>query len=362
MAQAVWNGSLTFGLVNIPVKLYNATQPRDVRFHQFEAETGRRIRYRRVAAGPAPSSLLEGPSWEEETGAGHDVGAPQPDPAPDGQPREPTGTTTPAAPTRAGGEALNVPAVEADGPPPPVREPEPSEVAYEDVVKGFELEPERFVMLDPRELEALAPERTRAIEIEDFVDLAEIDPVHFEKSYYVLPGPGGADRPYWLLHRAMFDEGRVGIARFVMRTKEYLAAVRPGPEALVLETLFYADEVRNPRDLGLPPAARPAERELDVARRLVRSLDTAWDPERYKDTYRERVLELVRSKAGQAYTTVRHAEEEEPGGPRVQDLMAALQASLEAVKERERTGADDGSRERPKPAAKQRTPRKRRTG
>jgi DNA end-binding protein Ku len=206
-------------------------------------------------------------------------------------------------------------------------------VAYEDVVKGYEIEPDRFVMLDPEEVRALAPERSRAIEIEDFVDLAEIDPVFFEKSYYLAPGTeSGADRPYWLLHRAMNDERRVGIARFVMRTREYLAAIRPTAGALMLETLFHADEVRTPAEVGVRGGVEPNERELDIAQRLIRSLEAPWDPERYRDTYRDRVMELLRSRTGEA-TPVVH-DEEEPAGPRVRDLMAALQASLDAVKKR----------------------------
>jgi DNA end-binding protein Ku len=297
--------------VNIPVRLYTATSPKDVRFHQFEAGTGRRIRYRRVAAGASPESTWETPEPPEPTGA-----ADSDEPSASPEPQRPAIETD----TRRETPAEPVPA-------------EAPEVSYEDVVKGYEIEPERFVMLDPAEIRALAPERSRAIEIEDFVDLAEIDPVYFEKSYYLAPGrESGAEKPYWLLHRAMKDEQRVGVARFVMRTREYVAAIRPAAGGLMLETLFHADEVRRPAEVGIREGQEPNERELDIARRLIRSLVTEWDPERYGDTYRERVMDLVRSRAGDA-TPVVH-EEEEPPGPRVQDLMAALQASLDAVKKR----------------------------
>jgi DNA end-binding protein Ku len=307
MPQAVWTGSLTFGLVNIPVRLYNATSPKDVRFHQFEAGTGRRIRYRRVAAGAPPES-----SWEAAEPSEPAPEEPSTPPAPRRPPTEPEAQReTSAEPVAAGAP----------------------EVSYEDVVKGYEIEPERFVMLDPAEIRALAPERSRAIEIEDFVDLAEIDPVYFEKSYYLAPGrESGAEKPYWLLHRAMKGEQRVGVARFVMRTREYVAAIRPAAGALMLETLFHADEVRQPAEVGIREGPEPNERELDIAGRLIRSLVTEWEPERYGDTYRERVMELVRSRTGDA-TPVVH-DEDEPVGPRVQDLMAALQASLDAVKKR----------------------------
>jgi DNA end-binding protein Ku len=193
MPQAVWTGSLSFGLVAIPVKLYSATAPRDVRFHQYEAGTGRRVRYRRVAAGPPP-----------------------------------------------------------EPPPVPERSDQP-EVPWEDVVKGYEIEPGRVVTVTPDELMQVAPERTRVLEVEEFVDLREIDPIHFEKSYYVMPQPGaGAERPYRLLLRAMETTGKVAVGRFVMRTREYLAAVRPGPDVLVLETLFFADEVRDPKEIWTP--------------------------------------------------------------------------------------------------------------
>jgi non-homologous end joining protein Ku len=260
MPQAVWTGSLTFGLVNIPVRLYNATSPKDARFHQFEAGTGRRIRYRRVAAGAPPESSWEAAgappesSWEA-------AGAPPESSWEAAEPSEPA-AEEPSAPPEPRRPTME-PEVRRETPAEPGAAEAP-EVSYEDVVKGYEIEPERFVMLDPAEIRALAPERSRAIEIEDFVDLAEIDPVYFEKSYYVAPGrESGPEKPYWLLHRAMKDEQRVGIARFVMRTREYVAAIRPAAGALMLETLFHADEVRQPTEVGIREGQEPTARWKD---------------------------------------------------------------------------------------------------
>jgi DNA end-binding protein Ku len=292
VAQAVWTGSLSFGLVSIPVKLFNATSPKDVRFHQFEAGTARRIRHRRVVeADPEP---LPAPAEPERSRR-----------RPDDEP--------PRSPVR---ESV---------------QPDESEIPFEDVVKGYEVEPDRFVMIEAHELEALAPERTRTIEIAEFVDLEDIDPVYFEKTYYVVPGRGG-EKAYWLLHRAMREAGHVAVATFVMRTREYLAAIRPADDVIVLETLFYHDEVRDSRELGMASPSEPAARELDIAQRLIGSLASSWDPSRHRDSYRERVMQLIEARSDGAVEAPARAEEPEPS--RVPDLMAALQASLEAIKER----------------------------
>jgi DNA end-binding protein Ku len=306
VARAIWSGSLSFGLVNIPVKLYPATAPRDVRFHQFQAGTGRRIRYQRV---PDQDSTphLEGSEAErmgrspgdEESGA-----PPDPELLWTGQrfAGRDEGTEEPLSP-----------------------------VAYEDVVKGYEVAPDRYVMITPDELGALRPEADHSISIEEFVDLSEIDPIYFEKSYYVAPGRGpAAERPYGLLLRAMAGAGRVGIGRFVLRTKEYLAAIRPMNDALVLETLFFADEVRSTSEVGLSAPLDVPERELKMAESLIAMLVTEWDPARYQDTYRQRVLQLLERKAGERGVILE--EHEEPAPSRIPDLMEALRASVEAAK------------------------------
>ncbi|MFN2489217.1 MAG: Ku protein [Actinomycetota bacterium] len=325
MPQAVWTGQLTFGLVNIPVKLYSATAPQNVRFHQFDAQTGRRIRYRRVATGPEPEQVSSPPERSLP-------------PADEGQPEPP--------PRRAEGEP---PSRELDIEPPsrdnrserPSASDDEPEVPWEEIVKGFEIEPGRVVTVSPEELVSVAPERSRVLEVEQFVDLREIDPVHFDKSYYLVPQAGmGAERPYWLLYRGMEAASEVAVGRFVMRTREYLAAVRPAEHILMLETLFYADEVRDPKEVWNPPAEEPPERELQVARQLVEALAGEWEPARHRDEYRERLLDLLRSKAGRAQVL---PEPEERTATPALDLMEALKASVEAAKQaradqRRRTG------------------------
>jgi DNA end-binding protein Ku len=306
LPQAVWTGQLSFGLVNIPVKLYGATAPRSVQFHHYDAQTGRRIRYRRVATGPP---LEEPGSIERESS-------------------DPTGREQ---------SAPSSPVDRAPEPEPRQRTPVPDstdeeEVPWEEIVKGFEIEPGRVVTVTPDELVSLAPERSRLLEVEQFVDLEAIDPVHFEKSYYVVPQPGqGAERPYRLLYRAMEDASQVAVGRFVMRTKEYLAVVRPGEHLLMLETLFYEDEVRDPKQFWVPPAQEPTERELRVARQLIQTLAGEWEPARHRDSYRERVLDLLRSKVGEERVLPERDDEELPG-PAI-DLMEALKASVDAAKE-----------------------------
>ncbi len=262
MARAIWSGAISFGLVNVPVKLFSATETKDVSFHQFQEGTGQRIRYRRVA---------------EESG---------------------------------------------------------EEVGFDDIVKGYEIDKGRHVLVTPGELESVEPGKSHTIEIEDFVDLDEIDPVYFEKTYYLAPAKGaGADKSYALLRRAMEDANKVAIARFVLRTKQYLAAVRPARGALVLETMFFADEVRDPKaDIDEVPGddVELGERERKIAGQLIESLSSDWEPERYHDTYRERVLELIGRKAeGDEIVTERAAEDD----GKVVDLMAALEASVAAARQ-----------------------------
>jgi DNA end-binding protein Ku len=223
------------------------------------------------------------------------------------------------------------------------------EVGYGDVVKGFEVEPGRYVMLEREELEALRPTADRTIHIERFVPLEQIDPVYFEKSYYLAPGSpaearAGAERAYGLLLTALEQAGRVGVGRFVMRTREYLAAVRPMDGVLGLETLFFSDEVRRAADVlpyGLPGDA--SERELSVAMKLIEVMATDWDPGEYADTYRERVMELIERKA----EGLEPVTEEEPAPrPEMADLLAALRQSVEDAKVRSGEGTKKPRRRR----------------
>jgi DNA end-binding protein Ku len=280
MARAIWSGTLTFGLVTIPVKLYPAVQRKAVRFNQLDGEDNSRIQQRRVNS--------------------------------------------------ATGE----------------------EVPYDRLVKGYEISPDRYVVITQEELDSLDPKRTRTIEIEDFVDEAEIDPIFYDATYYVAPGAGGA-KPYRLLLDSMRQSGRVGIARVVLRTKEYLVALRPTEGALQLSTLLFADEVVDQsgvEELEAVAEAEASERELGIAEQLIGSLATPFDPEKYTDEYRARVLDLIERKAQgeQIEIVAAPAEAESP----VPDLMSALKASLDAVREREP--------ERPakKPAAKKRAAKK----
>lgn len=235
------------------------------------------------------------------------------------------------------------------------------EVAYEDIVKGFELTPDRYVVIEPGELEALDPKKTKAIEIEDFVALDEIDPIYYDHPYYLAPGPGGA-KPYKLLLDAMRETGRVAIAKVVIRSKQQLVAVRPmGDNALGMATMVFPDEIIETStidELSAVEEVEIKERELAIAKQLVDSLTGEFDPDKYRDTYRDEVLALVERKAeGKEIAVQPEAEEEDAAVP---DLMSALKASLDAVRSRESNGGASSAAKKPaakgptgkKPAAK----------
>jgi DNA end-binding protein Ku len=265
MARAIWTGTISFGLVTVPVRLYSATESQTVSFSQFQKGTGERIRYKRVAEG--------------------------------------TG----------------------------------EEVDYAEIVKGAEIDDGRYVIVTPEDLEAIEPGRSRTIEIEDFVNLDQIDPISWDKTYYLGPAEdAGAEKPYGLLLRAMQSTRKVGIARFVMRGKQYLATIRPIGEILGLETMWFADEIRGADDIeNLPVDVNVSDRQLGIAEQLIDSLATDWDPARYTDTYRERVLALIERKARGEDVVVEEPEQ----APEVTDLMEALRASVEASKQRRKGGA-----------------------
>jgi DNA end-binding protein Ku len=222
------------------------------------------------------------------------------------------------------------------------------EVAYEDLVKGYEIASDRYVVIEPGELESVQPAKTKTIDIEDFVDLADIDPIFYDHPYYLAPAAGGA-KPYRLLLEAMRETEKVAIAKVVIRQKESLVAIRALQDHDVLEmaTMLFADEVVDPDRLDDIPAAddvKMNDRELAIAKQLVESLAGEFEPEKYHDTYREAVLEMIERKAaGEEIAIQPEAEEAAP----VPDLMSALKASLDAV--RERTGGDeDAADEKPK--------------
>ncbi len=281
MPRAMWTGTISFGMVTVPVRLYSAVDRKTVRFHQLSSKSGARVVQRRVD-----------PSSNEE-------------------------------------------------------------IPYEEIVKGYELAPDRYVVIEPAELDALEPKKTKTIEIEDFVDLAQIDPIFYDHPYYLAPGPGGV-KPYRLLLEAMRETGKVAIARVVIRSKEQLVAVRPLGDALAMATMLFADEVLEPDRLDEVAQAsevKTTKRELDVAKQLVESLATDFEPQKYRDSYRQEVLDLIERKAEGKAIAVQPAPEvhAEPAP----DLMSALKASLEAVRARERAPAPGAGASKPrKPPAK----------
>jgi DNA end-binding protein Ku len=276
MPRPIWTGTVSFGLVSVPVKLYSATSPKEVRFNMLHDKDGGRIHQKRVCS-------LDG-----------------------------------------------------------------EEVSWEHIVKGFEISKGRYVMVTRDELGAFNPRATKTIDIEDFVDLAQIDPIYYENTYYLVPDRGAA-KPYALLVEAMKREHKVGVGRFVLRTKQYLAAVRPLGKALAVSTMLYADEVVSQDELDdLPDAhAKPGERELKMAEQLIESLAADFDIKKYKDDYREQVLALIERKAA-GEEIVAEAPAEEPRG-KVVNLMEALQKSLEAAKRGDLREAGE-VRHRPEPA------------
>src|SRR4051794_17802229 len=291
MARSIWTGTISFGLVTVPVKMYSAVSRKTVRFHQLNKETGSRIAQKRV---------------DPTTG---------------------------------------------------------DEVPYEDIVKGYELAPDRYVVIEPEELEALDPAKTKTIDILDFVALDEIDPIFYDHPYYLAPGTGGA-KPYRLLLEAMKETNRVGIAKVVIRSKEQLVALRPMDGGVLgMATMIFADEVVDPRRIeDLPDDVEVNDRELAIAKQLVESLAGHFEPEQYTDTYRAQVLEMIERKAaGEEIAVQPQVEEAAP----VPDLMAALKASLDAVRSSSADEAPAPKKRAPakkapakKPAARKKTPAK----
>jgi DNA end-binding protein Ku len=309
MGQAVWTGSISFGLVNIPVRLYPATQPKDVRFHLYDRRTGKRVRYERVTRAEesptfAPDAAGPELSYEPETELGP--------------------SDRPGAPV--------------------IRDSMPAARAVDayDVVRGVELDDGELVTVTEDEFVSLAPERSRTIELEEFVDLAEIDPVFYEKSYHVAPvrRMGGA-KPYVLLLMALQSAGTVGIGRFVLRTKPHLIAIRPLEKTLALETLFFGDEVRSPEEFAVRPAdVAVSDREVKTARQLIGAMAATWSPSAHADAYREELLTLLRSKSPAAPAPII----ESTSVSQIGDLMAALRSSVEAAKQRQSAKAPKSKR------------------
>jgi DNA end-binding protein Ku len=278
MARAIWSGSISFGLLNVPVKLYSAVSKKSVSFRELRESDGSRIRHKRVA--------------------------------------------------------------ESDG----------EEVDYNDIVKGYEIAPEQYVVITRDELEELDPKKTRAIEVLDFVDLDDIDPIYFDHPYYLGPDKG-AERAYALLVKAMEDSHKVAVCRFVLRNRESLAALRPMDGVMTMATMRFADEVVSPDEISEvlgEEVEKPKKKELDMAKALIDSLTSEFDAGQYKDEYRDELLALIERKAkGESLVS---SETEAPKPTKAPDLMAALEESLAAVKAEESTDK--------KPAAKRKAPAK----
>lgn len=262
MARAIWSGTISFGLLNVPVKLYSAVARRSIGLREIRESDSARIKHRRFAEGT-----------EEE-------------------------------------------------------------VPYDHIIKAYELTPGQYVPLSKDEMAALAPEKTRAIDVQDFVDIEEIDPMYFDSPYYLGPA-AGAEKAYSLLAAAMENSGRAAIARFVFRNKEHLSAIRAGGGVLTLTTMRFHDEVVPPSDLDdALPDEKPkvAKREQQMAEQLIESLSTEFDPSGYKDEYREQLLALIEQKAEGKEIVAPEAEA--PKATKAPDLMAALEESIAAVKEK----------------------------
>jgi DNA end-binding protein Ku len=258
MARAIWSGSISFGLLNVPVRMYSAVARRNIALREIRESDSARIKHRRVAEGTD------------------------------------------------------------------------EEVPYDEIIKAYELTPGQYVPLTKDEMKALAPEKTRAIDVQDFVDLTEIDPMYFDSPYYLGPADG-AEKAYSLLAKAMKASGKVAIARFVLRSKENLAAIRSDGKVLTLTTMRFADEVVPVDELEILPdkAAKPVKREQEMAEQLIESLSTDFEPTAYHDEYREQLLSLIERKAEGKEIVA--SDTEAPKATKAPDLMAALEESIAAV-------------------------------
>ena len=273
MPRSIWSGAISFGLVNVPVKLYSAVSRKTVRFNQLNEKTGNRIQMKRT---------------DPETG---------------------------------------------------------DDVPFDQIVKGFELTKDRYVVITPDELDALDPERTRTIQIEEFVDQIDIDPIYYDHPYYLVPDKGSA-KAYGLLLNAMQASDKVAIARVVIRSKEALVAIRPAGDILMMETMIFHDEVVPHDEIDDLPDSKDldvSDREVKMAQQLIDSLSSEFDPAQYRDEYRDKVLELIERKAQGEEIAV---QPEAPEPAKVPDLMAALEASLAAVKTDDKKDGGGGKKQK----------------
>ena len=270
MARSIWNGTITFGLIAVPIKVHSATESHTIHFHQVHEKDGARIKQRRICSK------------------------------------------------------------------------EDKEVPYKEVAMGYEVRDDEFVMLDKEEIDAAAGDGSRTIELEQFVDRAQVDPVFYARTYYLGAGDDGEDA-YRLLHDALERADRTGLGRWVFHNREYLVAVRAADDVMMLHTMRFADELVSPDKLDIPaPSRKPSDGELKMAEQLVDSLQKQFRPAAFKDTYRDRVAELIKRKA--KGEEIQLPEPEEVEAP--DDLMAALEASLGNSKGSSRSGGSRSGRSR----------------
>jgi len=255
--RAIWKGSISFGLVNIPIALYPATRKEELKFRLLRAKDLSPVNYKRVA--------------------------------------------------------------EKDG----------KEVPWGDIVKGYEYEKGKFVVLNDKDFQRVDLEATQTVDIQDFVDLDEIDPMYFYKPYYLEPQKGG-DKAYVLLREALADGKKVGIAKVVIKTRQYLAGVKALKHALVLELMHFADELLDAEKLDVPKRVEVGKREKEMAEALVKSMSSKWDPEKYKDDYRDALMEVIEEKVESGGKEIEEKPKEKKPSTKVIDLVAVLQESLKA--------------------------------
>src|SRR3712207_495356 len=254
--RAIWKGSISFGLVNIPISLYPATRKEELKFRLLRATDHSPVNYKRVA--------------------------------------------------------------QKDG----------KEVPWDQIVKGYEYEKGKFVVLSEKDFQRVDLEATQTVYIQDFVDLDEIDPMFFYKPYYLEPQKGG-DKAYVLLREALKNEKKVGIAKVVIKTRQYLAGVKPMKDALVLELMHFAEELADAGKLNVPKTLEPGKKEMDMAKALVGSMSSKWDPEKYHDDYREALLEVIEEKVEAGGKEIDTKPKKAPTPTKVIDLVAVLQQSLQ---------------------------------
>ncbi len=278
MARAIWKGSISFGMVNIPIALYPATRREELKFRLLRKSDLSPVNYKRVA--------------------------------------------------------------EKDG----------KDVSWDQIVKGYEYEKGKYVVLKDEDFERVDLEATQTVDIQDFVDQEEIDPMFFYKPYYLEPQKGG-DKAYTLLRDALKDSNKVGIAKVVIKTRQYLAGVKPEDGTLVLELMHFADELADPEKLHVPKKTEVGKREMNMAKSLIDSMSSKWNPEKYKDDYREALMEVIEEKVEAGGKEIEEKPKKAPKPTKVIDLVAVLQKSLEQTGGKKKATGKSGRKQK-QPAEK----------